>query len=57
VYVGLLLSYHADLAAGASVVVTAVAVFLVAFSANEFRHWRHQPPPPPPHGHSHGVPA
>jgi ABC-type Mn2+/Zn2+ transport system permease subunit len=57
VYAGLLLSYHADLAAGASVVVTAVAVFLVAFSANEFRHWRHQPPPPPPHGHSHGTPA
>jgi ABC-type Mn2+/Zn2+ transport system permease subunit len=36
-YVGLLLSYHADLAAGASVVVVAVAVFLLTFAGVEVR--------------------
>ncbi len=36
-YVGLLISYHADLAAGASIVVTAVAMFMVALIALEVR--------------------
>jgi len=36
-YVGLLLSYHYDLAAGASIVVTAVAVFLVTLLVGEVR--------------------
>lgn len=36
-YAGLLLSYHADLAAGASVVVVAVAVFLLVFAGVEVR--------------------
>lgn len=34
-YVGLLLSYHADLAAGASIVVTAVALFALTFTVSE----------------------
>jgi ABC-type Mn2+/Zn2+ transport system permease subunit len=33
--VGLLVSYHADLAAGASISATAVVVFLVVFAARE----------------------
>jgi ABC-type Mn2+/Zn2+ transport system permease subunit len=53
VYAGLLLSYHADLAAGASVVVVAVAVFLVAFAVMEVRRYRHRPEPAPPHAHAH----
>jgi ABC-type Mn2+/Zn2+ transport system permease subunit len=36
-YVGLLLSYHADLAAGASIVVTAVVIFAFTFAATEVR--------------------
>jgi ABC-type Mn2+/Zn2+ transport system permease subunit len=36
-YGGLLLSYHADLAAGASIVAVAVGVFLVVFAAVEVR--------------------
>lgn len=36
-YVGLLLSYHYDLAAGASIVVTAVVVFLITLVAGELR--------------------
>jgi ABC-type Mn2+/Zn2+ transport system permease subunit len=36
-YVGLLLSYHADLAAGASVVAVAVAAFLLTFVGVEIR--------------------
>lgn len=36
-YIGLLLSYHADLAAGASIVVTAVAMFMVTLVALELR--------------------
>jgi ABC-type Mn2+/Zn2+ transport system permease subunit len=37
VYAGLLLSYHADLAAGASIVVVAVALFLVTLVGTEVR--------------------
>jgi len=36
-YVGLLLSYHADLAAGASIVVTAVGLFAITMAATEVR--------------------
>lgn len=36
-YVGLLLSYHVDLAAGASIVVTAVVIFLITLVAVEVR--------------------
>lgn len=36
-YGGLLLSYHADLAAGASIVAVAVGIFLVTFAAVEIR--------------------
>lgn len=36
-YAGLLLSYHADLAAGASVVAVAVGIFLVTFAGVEIR--------------------
>jgi ABC-type Mn2+/Zn2+ transport system permease subunit len=56
-YVGLLLSYHADLAAGASVVAVAVAIFLLTFAAVEIRTGiarRHgMPTPIPVHGHGH----
>ena len=38
-YVGLLVSYHADLAAGASIVLTAVVVFAVSAIAVEIRRW------------------
>lgn len=38
-YVGLLLSYHADLAASASIVLTAVVVFALAASVVEIRRW------------------
>lgn len=62
-YVGLLLSYHADLAAGASVVAVAVGVFLLTFAAVEVRASvtnRHGLGVPPAsiqrheHGHEHG---
>lgn len=38
-YVGLLLSYHADLAAGASIVLTCVAIFTIAAVSVEIRRW------------------
>ena len=38
-YVGLLLSYHADLAAGASIVLTCVVIFAVAATVVEIRKW------------------
>jgi len=38
VYVGLLISYHFDLAAGASVVVVAVAIFFVVFAVQAITH-------------------
>ena len=39
-YIGLLLSYHYDLAAGASIVLTAVVIFAVSATANEIRKSR-----------------
>ena len=52
VYAGLSLSYHADLAAGASIVAVSVAIFMVTFTATEVRRARitrrnHE------HGHEH----
>lgn len=38
-YVGLLVSYHADLAAGASIVLAAVVVFTLAATVVEVRRW------------------
>ena len=38
-YAGLLLSYHADLAAGASIVLTSVVIFALAAIATETRKW------------------
>lgn len=38
-YVGLLVSYHADLAAGASIVLTAVVVFALCATSIELRRW------------------
>jgi len=38
-YVGLLVSYHADLAAGASIVLSAVIVFALAATVVELRRW------------------
>lgn len=38
-YVGLLVSYHADLAAGASIVLAAVVVFALAATVIEVRRW------------------
>lgn len=40
VYAGLSLSYHADLAAGASIVAVSVAIFMVTFTATEVRRAR-----------------
>ncbi len=62
-YLGLLLSYHAGLAAGASVVAVAVAIFLLTFAAVEIRAAitdRHGVGVPPAsmqrhdHAHDHG---
>ena len=66
-YAGLLLSYHADLAAGASIVAVAVGVFLVVFTVVEVRDaiggrsrvvpaavHAHDHPHDHPHGHAHG---
>jgi ABC-type Mn2+/Zn2+ transport system permease subunit len=55
-YAGLLLSYHADLAAGASIVAVAVGVFLVVFIAVEVSNaarGRGVPAHQPAHGHDH----
>ena len=42
-YAGLLLSYHADLAAGASIVLTSVVIFAIAAVSVETRRWwRHR---------------
>jgi ABC-type Mn2+/Zn2+ transport system permease subunit len=62
-YGGLLLSYHADLAAGASIVAVAVAIFVVSFAAVEIRRAMSGSAPasvpdehhPHDHGHSHGA--
>jgi ABC-type Mn2+/Zn2+ transport system permease subunit len=53
-YGGLLLSYHGDLAAGASIVAVAVAVFLVVFAGVEIRTAISGGQPPPSHVHAHG---
>ena len=39
-YIGLLVSYHYDLAAGASIVLTAVVIFAISATANEIRKSR-----------------
>ena len=39
-YIGLLVSFHHDLAAGASVVVSSTAIFVLVFVATTFRHRR-----------------
>ena len=53
-YVGLLLSYHYDLAAGASIVLVAVAVFAISATIHEIRSTRrHHDELPHAHGHVH----
>jgi ABC-type Mn2+/Zn2+ transport system permease subunit len=53
-YVGLLLSYHFDLAAGASIVLVAVAVFAIAATFHELRSARRRHDElPHAHGHVH----
>ena len=57
VYVGLLLSYHADLAAGASIVVVSVGLFLVTLAITEVRRSaqaRRERAASPGHVHEHG---
>ena len=53
-YVGLLLSYHYDLAAGASIVLVAVAIFAVSATIHEVRSARRRHDElPHAHGHLH----
>ena len=53
-YVGLLLSYHFDLAAGASIVLVAVAIFAIAATFHELRSARRRHDElPHAHGHVH----
>jgi ABC-type Mn2+/Zn2+ transport system permease subunit len=52
-YGGLLLSYHADLAAGASIVAVAVVIFLVVFAAVEIRSAMQGSGRSVPHVHHH----
>ena len=53
-YVGLLLSYHYDLAAGASIVLVAVAIFAVAATIHQVRSARRRHDElPHAHGHVH----
>lgn len=59
-YVGLLVSYHADLAAGASIVLTSVVVFAACAAWVELRRWQahrkdvhHDHDQPHLHGHVH----
>ncbi|MFM9112364.1 MAG: metal ABC transporter permease [Actinomycetota bacterium] len=53
-YVGLLVSYHFDLAAGASIVLTAVLIFAVSALIHESRAARHRHDElPHAHGHIH----
>ena len=57
VYVGLLLSYHANLAAGASIVVVSVGLFLVTLAITELRRSteaRRERAASPGHVHEHG---
>jgi ABC-type Mn2+/Zn2+ transport system permease subunit len=53
-YIGLLLSYHYDLAAGASIVLTAVVIFAISATANEIRKARGHDHNDHEHPHVHG---
>jgi len=53
-YIGLLISYHYDLAAGASIVLTAVAIFAISATANEIRKSRGHDHHDHEHPHVHG---
>jgi ABC-type Mn2+/Zn2+ transport system permease subunit len=53
-YIGLLISYHYDLAAGASIVLTAVVIFALAALANEIRKSRSHDHHDHEHPHVHG---
>ena len=53
-YIGLLISYHYDLAAGASIVLTAVVIFAISAAANEIRKSRGHDHHDHEHPHVHG---
>ena len=53
-YIGLLVSYHYDLAAGASIVLTAVVIFAISATANEIRKSRGHDHHDHEHPHVHG---
>ena len=53
-YIGLLISYHYDLAAGASIVLTAVMIFAISATANEIRKARGHDHHDHEHPHVHG---
>jgi len=53
-YIGLLISFHYDLAAGASIVLTAVLIFALAATANEIRKSRSHNHHDHEHPHAHG---
>ena len=53
-YIGLLLSYHYDLAAGASIVLTAVVIFAISATSNEIRKSRGHDHHDHEHPHVHG---
>jgi len=53
-YIGLLISYHCDLAAGASIVLTAVVIFALSATANEIRKSRGHDHHDHEHPHVHG---
>ena len=53
-YIGLLVSYHFDLAAGASIVLTAVVIFAISATANEIRKSRGHDHHDHEHPHVHG---
>jgi ABC-type Mn2+/Zn2+ transport system permease subunit len=53
-YIGLLVSYHYDLAAGASIVLTAVVIFAISAMANEIRKSRGHDHHDHEHPHVHG---
>ncbi len=53
-YIGLLISYHYDLAAGASIVLTAVVIFAISATTNEIRKSRGHDHHDHEHPHIHG---
>ena len=53
-YIGLLVSYHYNLAAGASIVLTAVVIFAISATANEIRKSRGHDHHDHEHPHVHG---